>query len=319
MQHSVDYTYVSGNGGFKSSTASLNIGWLNLNPFYHFEGAIDEIALYNIALDESLIKRHFQRMESYCDQIYLISAPGVFRKGAWYLDANGTGKWEKSGDIAIAKGSFGLENDIPVIGDWDGDGTSKIGVFRKGAWYLDSNGSGTWNAGDTAISAGSFGLATDKPITGDWNGDGTTKIGVFRKGAWYLDADGNDTWNAGDTAISAGSFGLPNDIPVTGDWNGDGKTEIGVFRKGAWYLDSNGSGTWNSGDKAIAAGSFGLANDIPVTGDWNGDGITEIGVFRDGKWYLDFDGNGKWNSSVDIALPKGSFGLENDIPITGIW
>jgi hypothetical protein len=59
--------------------------------------------------------------------------------------------------------------------------------------------------------------------------------------------------------------------------------------------------------------------DIPITGDWNGDGITNIGVFRNGAWYLDYNGNGKWDPGVDITVPVGSFGLSNDIPITGVW
>ena len=305
---SVSYT-----ADFKNSVAPLNIGHLDGNFYYN--GLIDEVAIYNVALPERIIQRHYVFMKPYCE----VSAPGVFRKGAWYLDANGTGQWEPSVDTAISVGSFGYSTDIPITGDWNGDGYTSIGVFRNGAWYLDTNGSGTWNAGDKAILPGSFGLATDKPITGDWNGSGTTKIGVFRNGGWYLDTDGSGTWNAGDTAILPGSFGLATDIPITGDWNGDGFTNIGVFRNGAWYLDTDGSGTWNAGDKAILPGSFGLATDIPITGDWNGDGITNIGVFRNGAWYLDYNGNGKWDPGVDITIPVGSFGLSNDIPITGVW
>ena len=77
-----------------------------------------------------------------------------------------------------------MAGDIPVVGDWNGSGTTKIGVFRNGMWYLDTNGNNTWNAGvDAAIP---FGMAGDIPVVGDWNGSGTTKIGVFRNGIWYL-------------------------------------------------------------------------------------------------------------------------------------
>jgi hypothetical protein len=27
--------------------------------------------------------------------------------------------------------------DIPVTGDWNGNGVTKIGIFRNGLWYLD--------------------------------------------------------------------------------------------------------------------------------------------------------------------------------------
>ena len=245
---------------------------------------------------------------------------GTFRKGAWFLDNNGNDLWDKDFDTKIPFGSFGLKNDLPVTGDWNGNGIANIGVFRNGAWFLD-DGDGKWNsAKDTTIKAGSFGFPDDIPITGDWNGDGKTNIGVFRKGAWYLDYNGNNKWDKGlDKAYSAGSFGLSTDIPITGDWNGDGKTKIGVYRKGAWYLDFDGNGQWNKNkDTTVLAGSFGLKTDIPVTGDWNGDGKTNIGYFRKGAWYLDFNGNNKLDFG-DIYIPAGSFGLADDIPIVGLW
>ncbi len=246
---------------------------------------------------------------------------GTFRKGRWYLDSNGNDRWDMNIDTTIPFGSFGFATDIPITGDWNGDGIANIGVFRKGAWYLDFNGNGKWDRGvDKAVPVGSFGFPTDIPITGDWNGDGKTNIGVFRKGAWYLDFNGNGKWDRGvDKAVPVGSFGFPTDIPITGDWNGDGKTNIGVFRKGAWYLDFNGNGKWDKKvDTTISAGSFGLPTDIPITGDWNGDGKTNIGVFRKGAWYLDFNGNNNWDKG-DIAIPAGSFGAPDDIPIVGLW
>jgi hypothetical protein len=311
-----DYSPLGVGVGFKSPTAALNIGWLNLSPNYYFNGVIDEVALYDVALPERIAERHFILGKPYCEA----ASPGVFRNGAWYLDANANGKWDPGVDITVPAGSFGLSTDIPITGDWNGDGITEIGVFRNGNWYLDANGSRTWNAGDITIPAGAFGNRNDIPVTGDWNGDGITEIGVFRNGAWYLDANGNGKWDPGvDITVPAGSFGLSTDTPITGDWNGDGITEIGVFRNGNWYLDANGSRTWNAGDITIPAGAFGNRNDIPITGDSNGDGITNIGVFRNGAWYVDDNGNGQWDPGVDIALPVGSFGLSNDKPITGVW
>jgi hypothetical protein len=39
-------------------------------------------------------------------------------------------------------GPFGIGTDLPVAGDWDGDGQAEIGVFRPSArtFYLDYNG-----------------------------------------------------------------------------------------------------------------------------------------------------------------------------------
>ena len=44
---------------------------------------------------------------------------------------------------------FGTLGWTPVVGNWNGDATGdKIGVYMDGVWYLDNDGSGTWNAGD---------------------------------------------------------------------------------------------------------------------------------------------------------------------------
>jgi hypothetical protein len=51
----------------------------------------------------------------------------------------------------------------------------KIGVYNNGVWYLDNDGSGTWNAGDRANSFGSTGWTS---VWGDWNGDTKAEIGV---------------------------------------------------------------------------------------------------------------------------------------------
>jgi serine-aspartate repeat-containing protein C/D/E len=54
-----------------------------------------------------------------------------------------------------------------VVGDWNGDGVSRVGVFRNGVWYLDLKGSGIW---EEAVMKQFWG-AKDIPVVGDWNGD----------------------------------------------------------------------------------------------------------------------------------------------------
>ena len=43
-------TTVTYDNGFGSPTAALNMGWLNLSSGFHFDGVIDEAALYNVVL-----------------------------------------------------------------------------------------------------------------------------------------------------------------------------------------------------------------------------------------------------------------------------
>ena len=49
-----------------------------------------------------------------------------------------------NGVIGAADRSFyhGAAGDIPVVGDWDGDGHPSAGIFRNGMWVLDYNGDG---------------------------------------------------------------------------------------------------------------------------------------------------------------------------------
>jgi hypothetical protein len=64
----------------------------------------------------------------------------------WKLDFNGKGKWDGC-KVDKCFGPFGQAGDVPVVGDWNGTGTAKIGVSRAktGKWCLDVNGNGQWD------------------------------------------------------------------------------------------------------------------------------------------------------------------------------
>ncbi len=81
--------------------------------------------------------------------------------------------------------------------------STKIGVYKDGAWYLDYLGEGTWTSNTKVYGFGTTGFT---PVIGDWNGDGRTKIGVYKDGAWYLDYLGEGTWTANTKVYS---FGAP--------------------------------------------------------------------------------------------------------------
>jgi hypothetical protein len=134
---------------------------------------------------------------------------GVYRAtdGDWYLDYDGNGVWNSTADKGY---NFEVGTWSPVIGDWNGDKKSKMGVFKDGAWRLDYYGNGS------LINVCTLGTTGSKPITGDWNGDGRSKVGVYNSlnGDWNLDYDGNGVWDA--TVDKGYNFGLG--IPVVGMW-----------------------------------------------------------------------------------------------------
>jgi peptidoglycan hydrolase-like protein with peptidoglycan-binding domain len=247
---------------------------------------------------------------------------GVFTNGYWYLDANQSWDWSGAPPDVLGILGLGQPGAIPVVGDWSGDGTTKIGVYVNGEWYLDMNNNGQWD-GEGVDVHGVFGigLSNPVPVTGDWNGDGITEIGIYSDGNWYLDKNRSWAWE-GEPADTFGVFGigLANPVPVTGDWNGDGITEIGIYSDGNWYLDKNRSWAWE-GEPADTFGVFGigLANPIPVTGDWDGSGITKIGIYTEGNWYLDTNASWQWDGTPTDTFGVFGLGLGTVVPVTGNW
>ncbi len=119
---------------------------------------------------------------------------------------------------------FGVSDDLPIAGDWNGDGIRSIGVFRNGNWYLDVDGDGRLTQRDAIVS---FGESGDVPVVGDFNGDGVDQIGIYREGVWVLDSDGNRELDAHDEVFRMGDADAK---PVVGDWDGDGIDEPAIYR-----------------------------------------------------------------------------------------
>ena len=134
---------------------------------------------------------------------------------------------------------YGSAGDIPVVGDWNGDGYDTVGVARpygqRLQWHLTNV-----HEGRTAATF-LYGSSTDQPVTGDWDDDGVDEVGVARVvgDTWQ--------WHVRSGVTSGGTlrtftYGIPSrgDWPVTGNWSGSGADGPGITRPRngiiEWYL-----------------------------------------------------------------------------------
>jgi hypothetical protein len=235
---------------------------------------------------------------------------GMFRPG------DGTWNLRTANSAGLTNYAFafhwGAPADVPLSGDWDGNGSDTIGMFRPG--------SGTWNLRNTN-SGGAvdiefayyWGASWDVPVVGDWDGDGDDTIGMYRPGDGTWNLRNTNSAGATDVAFYFSNMTL-SDIPVVGDWDGDGDDTIGLFSPstGMWNLRNTNSA--GAPDTSFAF-NWGAAWDVPLAGDWDGDGDDTIGMYRpgDGTWNLR---NTNSAGAVDIAFP---WGATWDVPVTGNW
>ena len=241
---------------------------------------------------------------------------GVKRGNQFREDANDNSQWNGplGGDWLLL---FGATSDVPLAGDWNGDGYDEIGVQRGNQYYLDRNGNGVWDGTAGGDRLYTFRNVGDKPLVGDWDGDGDDEIGAWNAGIFYFDRNSNGVWDGSGAGDRELAFGLATDTPVDGDWDGDGDDQIGVRRGDKFFLDVNGNGGWEGTptDRQLA---FGDSGDIPVIGDWDRDGLDQVGVRRNNTYYLDADGSGHFAGTAG-GDREFVFGVSSDIPLIGRW
>ncbi len=115
---------------------------------------------------------------------------------------------------------FGTTNDLPVAGDWNGNGFSSIGVYRPSTntFFLSNDFS-------TVAIVTPLGAPGDLPVVRDFFGG--SLIGVYRPSTntFFL-----SNRNTPPMTITVIPFGAPGDIPLIGDWTGSGILKVGVYR-----------------------------------------------------------------------------------------
>ncbi len=218
----------------------------------------------------------------------------------FYLDKNTTYEWWVKARNTYGYGTESVirqfrQNLILESGDYDGDGSKDIAIFRDnvGLWAV---------RGLTRIY---FGTNYDIPVSGDYNGDGTTEPAIFRGSAGLWAARG----------VTRVYFGDSSDLPIPADYNGDGSCDVGIFRgaSGLWAL------------RGLTRFYFGTSGDTPIPGDYANSGQAEPAIFRSstGLWAWRNVTRAYYGRSGDWPVPGDYFGSDYAPTIfrgsNGLW
>lgn len=192
---------------------------------------------------------------------------------------------------------FGNPGDVPLMGDWDGDGVPTPAMYRPSNGFMYLRNSNTQGVGETEFF---YGDPSDIPIAGDWDGDGDDSLAIYRQseGRVYI----KDTLGTGVADYSF-YFGNPGDVPFVGDFDGDGRDTIGLYRVTTGFVYFR-----NSNDSGAAEFEFyyGEPGDVILAGDWDGDGVDSVAVYRasNGMLYLK---NSNTQGVADFEIQVGSY------------
>ncbi|HWC64826.1 MAG TPA: hypothetical protein VG777_02005, partial [Thermoanaerobaculia bacterium] len=195
---------------------------------------------------------------------------------------------------------FGASGDVPVVGDWDGDGVTDLGVFEPAAGAFRPD-----RAAAPIVVPPEIGAAAgDLPLAGDWDGDGIDTVAIYRpsiRTLFWADANRADARWLELHAAPAG-------FPVSGKWRCAGRSGLAFFTPDARF-------DFAEPNVVFRPPALGEPGDLPVAGDWDGDGTVTVGVYRPatGEFLLR---NRLSGGAPDLVVDVG---VREGIPVAGRW
>ena len=226
------------------------------------------------------------------------------------------GYWFHYQSNGTTRGPFqwGQRGDVPLPGDYDGDGDADHCVLRPDTY--------TWFCQGPTFAI-QFGDNGDIPVPADFDGNVSIDLAVFRpNGGWWC------IFHRDLGTSELFQWGTQGDIPLPADYDNDGKADCAVFRPSTntWFIrrSSNPAAPW-----VIA---FGTDGDIPMPTNIQTPSYATLSVFRpgDGNWYAynQFTGTSiapfNWGQTGDAAVPGDEDGGGNTNaavfrPLSGFW
>jgi lysophospholipase L1-like esterase len=218
---------------------------------------------------------------------------------------------------------YGNPGDIPLFGDWNGDGRDTPGAWRPGPGggyaYMTNSLPGNGQVGVADFDF-FFGSPGDSVFAGDWNGDGIDTLGINRGGRIFL----TDTNGSGGAPVPTHYdfwFGAAGDRAFGGDGDGNGRDSVFLYRAADGFVYYTNQTPAGPGAVAATAGNFffGQASDRFVGGDWNADSIDTAGIFRPSSttvYLSNSNPGGGAPAPTDEAYGWGSTGWW---PVAGVW
>jgi len=224
--------------------------------------------------------------------------------GVWYLRDAGTGD--------TTSFYFGNPGDVPIMGDWNGDGVDTPGLYRQSDGYVYLRNSNTEGPADIRFF---FGDPSDVPLAGDFDGDGFDTVSIYRPSnqTFYV----INELGANDGGLGAAEFsyvfGNPGDAPFAGDFDGDGVDTFGLHRESTGLVYFRNSHTGGIADSQFIYGDPG---DKIIAGKWTDAHVADtVGLFRpsQGTVYLRYE-NSQGNADDELL-----YGNQSMLPVEGTF